>query len=138
MTDEANRTVRAAGGVVTREGTDGTEILLVHRPRYDDWTLPKGKAKAGEPDEACALREVEEETSLVCDLGEEVAVTDYIVRGRPKRVRYFAMTPRPGSEAAPCNEVDAVRWVSPTRAVEALTYGRDREIVARLWKATSP
>lgn len=137
MRDDATGTVRAAGGVITREGTDGTEILLVHRPRYDDWTLPKGKAKSGESDEECALREVEEETSLVCDLGEEVAVTSYVVRGRPKRVRYFAMTLRPGSEASPRNEVDAVRWVSPTRAVEALTYARDRNIVARLWKTAS-
>jgi 8-oxo-dGTP diphosphatase len=128
----ADRVVRAAGGLITREGSDGAEILLVHRPRYDDWTLPKGKAKTGEPDEACALREVEEETSLVCDLGDEVAVTDYVVRGAPKRVRYFAMTPRPGSEAAPRNEVDAVRWVSSQRAIEMLSYERDRKIVARL------
>jgi 8-oxo-dGTP pyrophosphatase MutT (NUDIX family) len=128
----ADRAVRAAGGVITRDGPDGAEILLVHRPRYDDWTLPKGKAKRGEPDEACALREVEEETSLVCDLGDEFAVTEYVVRGAPKRVRYFAMTPRPGSKAAPRNEVDAVRWVSPERAIEMLSYERDRRIVARL------
>jgi 8-oxo-dGTP diphosphatase len=128
----AEAPVHAAGGVITRDGSDGAEILLVHRPRYDDWTLPKGKAKSGEPDEACALREVEEETSLVCDLGDEVAVTDYVVRGAPKRVRYFAMTPRPGSEASPRNEVDAVHWVSRERAIEMLSYERDREIVARL------
>jgi 8-oxo-dGTP pyrophosphatase MutT (NUDIX family) len=128
----ADRTVRAAGGVIVREGPSGTEMLLVHRPRYDDWSLPKGKAEPDESDEACALREVEEEASLVCDLGEEVAVTHYRdARGRPKRVRYFAMTPRAGSEAAPRNEVDDVRWVSPERATEMLSYGRDREIVAR-------
>jgi 8-oxo-dGTP diphosphatase len=108
------------------------DILLVHRPRYDDWTLPKGKAKRGETDEACALREVEEETSLVCELGDEIAVTAYTVRGLPKRVRYFAMTPRAGSEAAPRNEVDEVRWVTRERAIEMLSYARDREIVARL------
>jgi 8-oxo-dGTP pyrophosphatase MutT (NUDIX family) len=124
--------VRAAGGVVTRTGRDGRpELLLVHRPRYDDWSLPKGKAVAGESDEACALREVEEETGLVCDIRGEVAVTEYEdSKGRPKRVRYFAMTPRTGSEAAPRNEVDAVRWLPPGRAIEMLTYARDRAIVA--------
>jgi 8-oxo-dGTP pyrophosphatase MutT (NUDIX family) len=130
--------VRAAGGVITRPGPDGSELLLVHRARYDDWSLPKGKAERGESDEACALREVEEETCLVCELGEEVAVTSYLdARGRPKRVRYFAMTPRAGSDASPCNEVDAVRWVSPERAIEMLSYARDREIVARLAERSS-
>lgn len=126
--------VRAAGGVITRAGDAGTrEILLVHRPRYDDWTLPKGKADARETDEACALREVEEETGLVCDLGEEVAVSKYDdAAGRPKVVRYFAMVPRDGSEAVAQNEVDAVRWVSYARANEMLTYARDREVLARV------
>ena len=125
--------VRAAGGLIMRDG----EILLVHRPRYDDWTLPKGKAKRGETDEACALREVEEETSLVCELGDEIAVTAYMVRGLPKRVRYFAMTPRAGSDAAPRNEVDDVRWVTPDGAIGLLSYGRDREIVARFTDRSS-
>ena len=130
--------VRAAGGVITRRSPHGdTEILLVHRPAYDDWTLPKGKAIADESDEACALREVEEETGLVCDLGGEVAVTEYHdSKGRPKRVRYFAMTPREGSEAAPCNEVDAVRWLSLPRARETLTYARDLDVVAALEAVT--
>jgi 8-oxo-dGTP pyrophosphatase MutT (NUDIX family) len=101
-------TVRAAGGLVTRTVGDGElELLIVHRPRYDDWTLPKGKAEPGESDEACALREVEEETSLVCRLGDEVAVAWYEdVRGRPKQVLYFWMTPDDGSEASPQNEVE--------------------------------
>jgi 8-oxo-dGTP pyrophosphatase MutT (NUDIX family) len=134
----ATATVRAAGGVVTREGPVGAEILLVHRPRYDDWSLPKGKAELGESDEACALREVEEETSLVCELGEEVAVTRYAdSRGRPKQVRYFAMTPRAGSEASPRNEVDAVRWLTPQRAIETLSYERDRDIAARVARRSS-
>lgn len=75
---EMSGIVRAAGGVIVRTGLGRRpEILLVHRPRYDDWTLPKGKAEPGKSDEACALREVEEETSLVCELGEEVAVSEY-------------------------------------------------------------
>jgi ADP-ribose pyrophosphatase YjhB (NUDIX family) len=125
--------VRAAGGVITRMGRALPEILLVHRPRYDDWTLPKGKARAGESYEDCALREVEEETSLVCDLREELAVTEYEDgSGRPKRVRYFAMTPRNESDAAPRNEIDAVCWLSLDRAIETLTYARDRDVVRRV------
>jgi 8-oxo-dGTP diphosphatase len=122
--------------VITRTGRAGhLEILLVHRPRYDDWTLPKGKAKEGESYEACALREVEEETSLVCDLHGELAVTEYEdAAGRPKQVRYFAMTPRNDSEAAPRNEIDAVRWLSGRQVLETLTYARDRDVVARLMR----
>jgi 8-oxo-dGTP diphosphatase len=134
MQDASTPVVRAAGGVVTRTGARGaTELLLVHRPRYDDWSLPKGKAEEDESDEACALREVEEEAGLACDLGEEVAVTEYHdSKGRPKRVRYFAMTPRPGSEAAPRNEIDIVRWVPLAEAAGLLSYERDRRFVARL------
>jgi 8-oxo-dGTP diphosphatase len=128
-----NRFVRAAGGILTRAGPEGTEILIVHRPRYDDWSLPKGKAKSGESDEACALREVEEETGLACVLREEVAVSEYLDgTGRPKRVRYFAMTPPAGVEAAPRHEIDAVRWLTRERALEALTYGRDVDLVEDL------
>ena len=132
--------VRAAGGVVTRTDERGAlEILLVHRPRYDDWTLPKGKAEPGESDEECALREVEEETSLVCTLGEEAAVSSYEdARGRPKRVRYFWMTPGDGSEASPQNEVDALRWLAYEDALEALSYAREREVVRRLAPSSRP
>jgi ADP-ribose pyrophosphatase YjhB (NUDIX family) len=132
--------VRAAGGVVTRAGDRGPlEILLVHRPRYDDWTLPKGKAEPGESDEECALREVEEETSLVCILGDEAAVSNYEdARGRPKQVCYFWMTPEDGSEASPQNEVDAVLWLAYEDALEALSYARDREVVRRLASSSRP
>ena len=133
METAANGVVRAAGGVVTRPGADGEpELLLVHRPKYDDWTLPKGKAEPGETDEETALREVEEETGLDCELGEEVGVSEYEdASGRPKRVRYFAMKPGREQEAGPHNEIDAVRWVPLTRARDALSYGRDVEIVER-------
>ena len=125
------RTVRAAGGVILRTGAAGVpELLLVHRPRYDDWTLPKGKAKGDESDEECALREVEEETGLVCIVGDEVAVSEYEdSAGRPKRVRYFAMTPRDGSEPTPQNEIDEIRWLAREHALETLTYARDFAVV---------
>jgi 8-oxo-dGTP pyrophosphatase MutT (NUDIX family) len=127
--------VRAAGGVITRSAGphDERELLVVHRPRYDDWTLPKGKAEPGESDEECALREVEEETGLVCTLGAEVAVSEYEdAAGRPKRVRYFELTPREGAEPVPQNEVDDVRWLTRERALATLSYSRDRRIVEGL------
>jgi 8-oxo-dGTP pyrophosphatase MutT (NUDIX family) len=132
--------VRAAGGVITRAGVGGeAELLVVHRPKYDDWTLPKGKAEPGESDEECALREVEEETGLVCELGPEVAVSEYEdAAGRPKRVRYFAMTPHDGAEAAPQNEIDDVRWLTRQRALDTLSYGRDRAIVESLAALAAP
>jgi len=127
--------VKAAGGVVWRRveaGGDDVEVLVVHRPKYDDWTLPKGKLKSGEADEEGALREVEEETGLRCVLGEEVAGTSYLDRaGRPKEVRYWAMQPVGGSFAAN-DEVDDVRWLSPPEADVVLTYDRDRSVLASL------
>jgi 8-oxo-dGTP diphosphatase len=130
---EPDGTVRAAGGVVVRpEGDHPAAVLVVHRPRYDDWTFPKGKAEAGESDEACALREVEEETTLRCALGRELPPTSYVDgKGRPKRVRWWIMRPV-GGEAAPAHEVDEVRWVDPGEAARLLSYDRDRELLEAL------
>ena len=106
--------IRAAGGVVWRINADGErEVLLVHRPKYDDWSLPKGKADAGEKAEQTALREVEEETGLRCRLGADVGKTRYRdSQGRAKTVRYWLMEPesRPDTDFVPNREVDAVRW----------------------------
>jgi 8-oxo-dGTP pyrophosphatase MutT (NUDIX family) len=121
--------VRAAGGVVIREGDDGTEVLLVHRPAYDDWSLPKGKAIDGESDEDCALREVEEETGLRCELGRELPSTRYRDgRGRPKVVRYWTMQPI-GGEAHPQAEIDDVDWLSLEQAKRRLTWDRDQAVL---------
>ena len=91
---------------------DGSEVLVVHRDRYDDWSFPKGKAEPGETDEDCAVREVEEETGLRCELGDELSSTSYLdARGRPKRVRYWSMRPIGGALAFR-HEVDEARWVS--------------------------
>jgi 8-oxo-dGTP diphosphatase len=126
--------VRAAGGIVVRDGTP-LELLVVHRPRYDDWSFPKGKAAPGERDEDCALREVEEETGLRCALRAELPSTSYTdSRGRPKRVRYWLMDPV-GGELAFDHEVDEARWVSVDEAWELLTYRHD---VALLKSLQSP
>jgi 8-oxo-dGTP diphosphatase len=123
--------VRAAGGVVWRRtGAGELEVLLVHRLPHDDWTFPKGKALGGERDEACALREVEEETGLRCVLESALGEVRYRDRaGRPKVVRYWAMRPV-GGVAAPRNEVDGVRWTPVGGAAGLLTYERDRAILA--------
>jgi 8-oxo-dGTP pyrophosphatase MutT (NUDIX family) len=118
---------------VTRRRDDGgVEVLLVHRPKYDDWTLPKGKAFPGESDDECAVRAVEEETGLRCALGGELASTRYVdSRGRPKVVRYWAMTPLDGS-FEPHPEVDEVRWLPLAEAEDALSHERDRAVLASL------
>ena len=117
--------VRAAGGVVVRDG----RLLLVHRPKYDDWTLPKGKCEPGESDEDCAVREVEEETGLVCELGTELLSTHYTdSRGRPKRVRWWLMSPVSG-EFTPTNEVDEIRWLTREEAAALLSYDRDQALL---------
>ena len=123
--------VRAGGGVVRRRGPSGPEVAVVHRPRYDDWTLPKGKANHGESDEASALREVREETGLRCELGPEVAEVRYRDHlDRPKVVRYWLMYPAAGG-FVPNDEVDRLRWITPDEAMTALTYRHDRDVVRR-------
>ncbi len=123
-------TVMAAGGVVVRDGEAGTEVCVVHRPRYDDWTLPKGKLDPGEAFEEAALREVEEETGLRCTLERELAYTEYSDgKGRPKVVRYWLMEVDSG-HFTPNDEVDELRWAPLGEAIELLTYERDRELLA--------
>jgi 8-oxo-dGTP diphosphatase len=116
--------VRAAGGVVMRDG----RVAVVHRPRYDDWSLPKGKLDEGETSEQAALREVEEEIGLRCRIGAELPAVAYDVERGHKVVRYWLMEPESG-EFAPNEEVDEVRWLSPAEAEELLTYDHDRTLV---------
>jgi 8-oxo-dGTP pyrophosphatase MutT (NUDIX family) len=124
------RVVRAAGGVVWRRAEGGTvEVMLVHRPAYDDWSFPKGKLRQGETEAEAAVREVQEETGLCCRLGREVGVSTYRdPRHRPKIVRYWEMTPTDGT-LAPANEVDDARWVPLGEARAALTYEHDRRLL---------
>jgi len=124
--------VRAAGGIPVRETPNGLEVLVVHRPRYRDWTFPKGKLEPGETDEACALREVEEETGLVCVLEEELPSTSYRDgRGRPKEVRYWRLRVV-GGELLYDHEVDDARWLRLEEAAKLLTYERDLPLLAAL------
>jgi 8-oxo-dGTP diphosphatase len=122
--------------VVWRRVPSGLEVVLVHRPAYDDWALPKGKTEAGETDEQAALREVREETGLSCRLGPELPSTTYADgEGRPKVVRYWAMTVVPGTfdvmagrlapEPKARREIDDLYWAPVQEARRRLTYPRD-------------
>lgn len=111
------------------------EIAVVHRPVHQDWSFPKGKLEEGETFELAALREVEEETGLVCRLLRFIGHTDYVDRkGRPKAVAYWVMAVLSGS-FAPNAEVDELRWVTLDSASQLLSYPRDRELVAVLMAA---
>jgi 8-oxo-dGTP diphosphatase len=130
---KAGGLVRAAGGLVTRRAGDGIEVLVVHRPRYDDWSLPKGKAEPGETDEDTARREVEEETGYACTLGPELATDRYIDRhGRDKQVRYWTMTVEREGAWSPNDEVDERRWLTVDQATDLLSYAADRALVTTL------
>jgi 8-oxo-dGTP diphosphatase len=104
-------------------------VAVVHRPRYDDWSLPKGKLDPGETFEQAALREVWEETGLRCRLGRELPSVRYEVRGRPKIVRYWLMSVEADPGFTPNDEVDELRWLAPAEALELLTYERDKGVV---------
>ena len=118
--------------MIVRRGPRGVEILVVHRPKYDDWSLPKGKLDPGESFEDAALREVEEETGLRCRPARELDSTSYRdQKGRSKLVRYWLMEPDDDEGFTPTDEVDEIRWLVPPEAVELLSYDFDRELIAR-------
>ena len=133
--------ILSAGAVVWRPASDeadDADVLLVHRPKYDDWSLPKGKREPGEHVLLTAVREVLEETSVRPVLGPRLPTTEYLVHGRPKKVKYWSATAA-GAEAAPSHEIDAVAWLPVPRAADGLSYPHDVEVLASLRpRATVP
>lgn len=127
--------VRAAGAVLWRRAANGyVEVAVIHRPRYDDWSLPKGKLDPGETALEAALREVFEETGQAAHPGASLGEVRYVQRRRgelrEKVVDYWVMEAL-GGEHVPGDEVDEVRWLPPAAAGELLTYGHDRALLAR-------
>lgn len=144
MTD--NGTIRAAGGVLWREasteiGEPGVEVAVIHRPRYGDWSLPKGKLAAGEREIAGAIREVLEETGYRVRLGRALGETRYFKEQggslHPKVVRWWAMEAA-GGTFTPSREVDDLHWVSLSEAHERLTRETDRELLERFVRGPAP
>lgn len=131
------RTILAAGAVLwlpgrqKKKGLGRPRIALIHRPKYDDWSLPKGKLDPGESLVQAALREVEEETGLRCVLGAELPAQHYLAQGRPKEVRYWAAVPV-GGAFTPNREVDRLEWLPARKARARLTHDRDRVLVDAL------
>lgn len=128
--------VRAAGGLIVR-GRDRPEVVVVHRPRYDDWTIPKGKYEDGEDAVDCALREVTEETGLVCTVAGTAATVTYPVDDGLKQVHYFLMRPVRHDGFTPSDEVDEMRWVDPETGRRLLSYGFDRDLMGESVVATA-
>ena len=128
------RDVRAAGAVVTRKGGSKREVLLVHRPKYDDWSFPKGKLDPGEHEVTAAVREVAEETGLDVRLGPALAPQRYrMSNGRWKHVDYWTAHVLGSDDVSryqPNDEIDAVEWLPWKAAMTRLTYSHDRDTLA--------
>ena len=123
--------IAAAGGVLVRDGDGHRDVAVIHRPKYMDWSLPKGKLEEGEGWLEAALREVEEETGYRCEASVELPRVSYLDRkGRRKLVRYWLMLPVDGA-FEPHGEVDELRWLGRGEAEELLTYPHDRELVRK-------
>jgi 8-oxo-dGTP pyrophosphatase MutT (NUDIX family) len=121
--------VAAAGGVLISSDDGAPRVCVIHRPKYMDWSLPKGKLEEGEGWQEAALREVEEETGYRARALDELDQVSYLDRkSRRKLVRYWLMEPLDG-QFEPHGEVDELRWVSPEEADRLLTYEHDKEIV---------
>ncbi|MFC3504979.1 NUDIX domain-containing protein [Micromonospora krabiensis] len=122
--------IRAAGGVAWRPTPDGVEVCLVHRPRYGDWSLPKGKLEPAEPPLAAAVREVAEETDVRAVPQVRLPSARYRSEGRPKVVDYWSMRAVAEGGFQPGTEVDEVRWLAVDDAIRLVSYPHDAEVLA--------
>ncbi|MCP9274321.1 8-oxo-(d)GTP phosphatase MutT1 [Mycolicibacterium arenosum] len=136
MPKQAPDAIFAAGTVLWRPvepGSADSLVAVVHRPRYDDWSLPKGKVDPGETQPVTAVREVEEETGYACELGRRLAAVSYPVGDHTKRVVYWAARTL-GGEFTANSEVDELEWLTVKQAIKRLQYPDDRKIIRRFAK----
>lgn len=123
--------VEAAGGLVWRAGRDGPRLAVIHRPKHQDWSLPKGKLEPGEAFTEAALREVEEETGCRAQLGAFAGYTLYLSRRGPKLVLFWHMTAENGEPFQANDEVDALEWLKPDEAIARLDHPAEQRLVRR-------
>ena len=124
-----SKVIQAAGGLLWRKSDAGKQIALIHRPRYNDWALPKGKLEKGEEWETAALREIEEETGCKAQLGSFAGAVSYNVGDRPKVVLFWNMVLIGDCKFVPSEEVDQLIWASVEKALEILQYPSDKNIL---------
>ena len=121
--------IQAAGGVIWRDSLRGKEIAVVHRRRYDDWSLPKGKVEAGESWEKAAIREIKEETNCDARLGDFAGCSCYSVKGRPKVVLFWHMTLINEQPFEPNSETDKLLWLTVKEALDRLSYPSEKALL---------
>ncbi len=126
------KVIEAAGGILWKGTSSGRKLAIIHRQRYDDWSLPKGRREPGESWQETALREVWEETGCPATLGEFIGSTSYVINGQtPKVVLFWHMTVQKNCKFQPNEEVDRIKWVSPRKALKLLNYEDERRIVSK-------
>jgi 8-oxo-dGTP diphosphatase len=127
------RVIEAAGGVLWKDTSSGRKLAIIHRQRYDDWSLPKGKRKQGERWAETALREVQEETGCRASLGKFIGSASYVINhhGTPKVVLFWHMDTKNEPGFQPSDEVDRLKWVSPQKALKILSYEDERDIIKK-------
>ena len=136
--DNSNDVIQAAGGLVWRQSASGPEVVLVHRPRYDDWSFPKGKMEAGETWSETALREVQEETGLDVMLDDFAGSFSYLVRKRVKVVLFWNMKIGQRSTFVANDEVDQLKWLSVDQALTLLPYAYEQDLLRAVVRAKWP
>jgi len=132
------QTIRAAGGIISRPTPGGREILVIHRARYHDWSLPKGKLQAGESFEEAALREVKEETGIDAVMKGFAGSVSYTVGAIPKQVLFWHMEVEHEGAFKPSEEVLESRWLKIDEALGILTYTAERDLLARVYPGRNP
>lgn len=126
--------IEAAGGILVRKTRQGKHIAVIHRSRYDDWTLPKGKREKDETFLEAARREIEEETNCRVQPGKFIGCMSYVVNGMPKIVLYWHMTVIGEKPFTPNVEVDKLRWVTVKQAIKILSYDGEKKLVKKFDK----